>query len=112
MNSLKTTFNGRTLCLFVKVDTDILVHLGNIDTATNRIYTTLGGYDLIATNAFKSNHKLLSFDEELIKSEYNELDDFFNNRPHKFRKFNVCVDFSKIELPNIISMCNRVLPEW
>ena len=94
MNRFKTTFNGRTLCVFANIEKDIQVHLANIDTMTNRIYTTPEGYELIGTNAFKKDHPITFF-EETGKTEY--------------RKFSGIVVFKKDEIQQVISMCNRAL---
>lgn len=94
MTKFKTTFNRNTFCVFAVVDTDIQIHLANIDTKVNRIYTTADGYSLLATNEFKSNHKLQYFEED-SKTEY--------------RKFNAIIDFKASELKNLISMCTREL---
>ena len=94
MSKLKTTFNGRILCVFANIDKDIQVHLANIDTMTNRIYTTPDGFDLISTNEFKKDHSI-EFFEESSKSEY--------------RKFSGIVVFKKDEVQQVISMCNRAL---
>lgn len=93
MNRLKTT-NGSTMCIFAIIDNDVHVHLGNIDTKTNRIYTTHEGYNLISTNAFKSNHKLEWFEED---------------KKSKYRKFCCSISFLQNELTSVIQMCNREL---
>lgn len=46
MNKLKTKFNGRILCVYAVIEKDIMVHLANIDTMTNRMYTTKDGFEL------------------------------------------------------------------
>lgn len=107
MNKFKTTFNGKTLCVFVVIDSDIVVHLANIDTITNRMYTTIDGYNLVATNLFKQNHSLLMFDEEPIDNSSYEDDFTFEKSKQPFRKFNACVGFHKYEIPSIIKMCSR-----
>lgn len=110
MNRFKTTFNGKTLCVFACVDSDIIVHIANIDTMVKRLYTTTAGYDLLATNSFKTNHRLMAFDEVIIEdTEYNEADDFKSHKSKnsEIHKFDACVDFSNWELQGIINMCSR-----
>ena len=94
MSKFKTTFNGKTLCVFANIDKNIQVHLANIDTITNRIYTTPDGYELISTNEFKQDHPFTFF-EDTNKSEY--------------WKFSGIVMFRKDEITQVISMCNRAL---
>lgn len=94
MSNLKTKFNGKTLCVFANIDKDIQVHLANIDTMANRIYTTPDGYDLISTNEFKKDHPLTFFDEN-SKTEY--------------RKFSGIVVFRQNEIQQVIRMCSRAL---
>lgn len=106
-NQLKTTFNGDTLCVFAKIDTDILIHLGNIDVRANRLYTTQDGYGLIATNSFRVTHELLQFDEMTEQDKMTDSEWYKSSTP--FRKFDACVDFSDNEIPDVIAMCNRAL---
>lgn len=105
-NKLQVKFNGATLCVFANIDKSIMVHLANIDTKSNRIYTTFDGYDLIATQPFKANHKMQFFDKQEEKQEY---DDSQNFGKSLYRKFDVAVDFTAQELSKIIAMCSREL---
>lgn len=108
MNKLKTTYNGATLCVFAVIEKSIMVHLANIDTMASRIYTTDLGYDLIATNVFKTNHPVKYFMPENFTAGYDETEEFLATKT-PFRKFDVCVDFLHDEVPAIIRMCNRNL---
>lgn len=105
MNKLSTKFNGKTICVFANIE-KINVHLANIDTMTNRIYTTYQGYELLASNGFKRNHNILSMEDEISEDS----DNAFCRKPEtNFRKFNACVIFQHSELSSVISMCNRAV---
>lgn len=92
MIKLRTTFNGKTICVFANIEKDIQVHLANIDTSVNRIYTTKDGFDLISTNAFKEDHPIEFFGDDKIAD---------------YRKFNAIVVFYPSEIRTLINMCNR-----
>lgn len=107
MNKFKCNVNRNTVCVFAVIDGASWSHLANIDMRTNRIYTTQAGYELLATDNFKSNHCVSYFDEaetyNAIKT-YNEREEF---KDSLFRKFDVAVNFAASELQNIIRMCSR-----
>lgn len=92
-NKFKVAFNGRTLCVFAVINSSdlgsIVTHIANIDTMSRRIYTTADGYNLLATDEFKSTHEVLKFEDAGL------------------RKFNVCTNFYISELSSIIKMCSR-----
>ena len=94
--NLKCLRNNVTICVFGVID-DVQVHIANISTVTNQIYTTLSGYSLLATDTFKECHKALSFDED-IPTEKQE-----------YRKFDTSVKFNKCELDQVIRMCSRTI---
>lgn len=102
--------NTSTHCIFW-VENDIWVHIGNIDTLVNRIYTTRDGWNLIATNELKTNHRLLMFEEDIVDDEeYNDRDAWSNYKSHRsFSKFNACVDYRPSELYQIINNISRVI---
>lgn len=97
-NQFKVKFNGKTLCVFATINDkelgNIIVHIANIDTMANRIYTTFDGYHMLATPDFQASHTMLKFDEE--EANTNDI-----------IKFNVCVDYTAEELTRIIKMCSR-----
>lgn len=96
-NQFKVKFNGKTLCVFATINDEelgnIIVHIANIDTMANRIYTTFDGYYMLATPDFQASHTILKFDEEANTND--------------IIKFNVCVDYTAEELTHIIKMCSR-----
>lgn len=107
MNKLKTTFNGNKLCIFAVVDKDIVVHLGTIDTTTNRIYTTELAYNLMLTKSFKSTHPCKMFNTDEVDEEF-KLSCSDGKKP-AYIKFDACVNFAPRELVSIIKMCNSEL---
>lgn len=95
-NCLKCNHNLNIVTVFSSIE-GITTHLANIDTRTNRIYTTKEGYELIADDAFKVNHSIAWFDMEVES----------NQAP--YRKFPVSVSFDKWELTDVFAMCSREL---
>ena len=95
-NCLKCNHNLNTITVFSSIE-GITTHLANIDTRTNRIYTTKEGYELIGTDSFKVNHKVEWFDMDVDS----------NQAP--YRKFPVSVSFGKHELLDVVAMCSREL---
>lgn len=105
MNKFKCNVNRNTVCVFAVIDGASWSHLANIDMRTNRIYTTQAGYELLATDKFKSNHHVSYFDEMECDCEtYSKQEEF---KESLFRKFDVAVNFAANELQNIIRMCSR-----
>lgn len=105
MSKFKVSFNGSTLCVFSVIEESCYTHLANIDTLTNRIYTTIGGYELLGDNLFKKNHKPAFFDKQDNSNLYSESEDSYKSE--QFRKFNVAVQFDPKELEAVIKMCSR-----
>ncbi len=95
-NCLKCNHNLNIVTVFSSIE-GITTHLANIDTRTNRIYTTKEGYELIADSCFKSTHNLEWFDMEVES----------NQAP--YRKFPVSISFDKWELTDVFAMCSREL---
>ncbi len=96
-NRLKCNHNLNTITVFSVIEGN-MTHLASIDKRTNRIYSTLSGYRLIATDDFYDSHLPMMFDEE----------DEHEDGP-AYRKFDVAVQFSAHELNRVISMCSREL---
>jgi hypothetical protein len=96
MMNLKCLRNNVTICVFGIVD-DVNVHIANISTVTNKIYTTLSGYELLATESFKKLHEALPFDDDKPTEQTD------------YRKFDISVHFDKSELNRVIGMCSRKL---
>jgi hypothetical protein len=71
---------------------------------TNRIYTTQAGYELLATDSFKSNHCVSYFDEQKCTETYDKKEEL---KDSLFRKFDVAVNFAASELQRVIRMCSR-----
>ena len=93
-NRLKCNHNLNIVTVFSVIEGD-MTHLANIDKLTNRIYTTISGYDLIATEHFRQSHEPLVIDEDEEDPAY--------------RKFGVSIEFHPDELMNVVSMCSREL---
>ena len=107
MNKFKCNHNLNTITVFAIIDGASYCHLANVDTRTNRIYTTQAGYDLLATNSFKSNHKVSYYDDIdtfTASKVYNAQEEF---KTSLYRKFDVAVSFNHSELPDIVRMCSR-----
>jgi len=102
----KTKFaSNNVVCVFGDY-AGISVHLGNIDLRTNRLYTTVDGYDILASNCFKQNHKLRFFNEESI--EDGDCFNYYNyHAKSEYNKFTACVDLQKDEISDVIKMCNH-----
>ena len=96
-NRLKCNHNLNTVTVFSVIE-GTMTHLANIDKRTNRIYSTLSGYRLIATEEFYENHQPMMFDD----------DDESEEGP-AYRKFDVAVAFDPTELHRVIDMCSREL---
>lgn len=104
MNKFKCNVNLNTVCVFAVMDDASYCHLANIDIRTNRIYTTRAGYELLATDNFKSNHFISYFDEQKCTETYDKQEEF---KDSLFRKFDVAVNFAASELQRVIGMCSR-----
>lgn len=104
MNKFKCNVNLNTVCVFAVIDGASYCHLANIDMRTNRIYTTQAGYELLATENFKSNHCVSYFDEQKCTETYDKQEEF---KDSLFRKFDVAVNFAASELQRVIRMCSR-----
>ena len=75
-------------------------HIANIDLRSNRLYTTHGGYEMLADNAFKSNHVLQFLDFDDLGRDWT-MNDLVSH------KFDAVVMFRKDELKSVIDMCSR-----
>lgn len=100
--------SNNVICVFHEFE-KIKVHIANIDLRTNRLYTTVDGMKYL-NNSFLQNHNPLYFEEEIIEnSEYKLNEDIYFNSKKSNRdlpKFNVCFDFKKDEVNDVIRMCS------
>lgn len=103
--SVKVASNN-IICVFGKWE-DINVHMANIDTRTNRIYTTGEGAKMIFSNSFIENHPIQYFED----SDVTELDTWggkqynISKTNQSYNKFNACIEFKKDEIQNVLNLC-------
>ena len=99
MLKFKCSHNPNTICVYAVMEGS-KTHLANIDIRANRIYTTRGGYDMLADNCFKQNHVLQFLDFDDLGRDWG-MSDLVSN------KFDAVVMFDARELKSVVDMCSR-----